>query len=301
MYLIFTHLKSWVAVARHNFKWVKIYSASPASFPPSAYCLCLWRLCRLIVVPWLCFQIKTLPYTKTCRNCAIIVVSIIMTIDLITVEIQVQKHKITCTPIMTIAHNSQTNKGNKIGTGCWWYSLHARLKLRYRWGHLVTGDWTGSETQSLKKETYYFLWQHETSGWAPSMPAHYKHNRHLNCMRAWFSVSTKPKHANRWLFFHHGWCGNCRYLTLIIWSINYTNTLSNYVMYSGQTQQNIKKKSRCTYNYIRYERLRTSIVIAEGTRRGGGEGLQSQNTVTAYLSNKLFLKAVTTFGVCTTL
>ena len=23
---------------------------------------------------------------------------------------------------------------------------HARLQLRYRWGHLVTGDWTGSET-----------------------------------------------------------------------------------------------------------------------------------------------------------
>ena len=121
VYLIFTHLKSWVAVARHNFKWVKIYSASPASCPPSAYCLCLWRrqLCRLIVVPWLCFQIKTLSYTKTCRNCAIIVVSIIMTLDLITVEVQVEKHKITCTPIMTIANNSQTNKGNKIGTGCW--------------------------------------------------------------------------------------------------------------------------------------------------------------------------------------
>ena len=33
-------------------------------------------------------------------------------------------------------------------------AVHARLQLRYRWGHLVTGDWTGSETLSLKKETH---------------------------------------------------------------------------------------------------------------------------------------------------
>ena len=57
---------------------------------------------------------------------------------------------------------------------------HARLQLRYRWGHLVTGDWTGSETQSFKKD-----WLHETSGWTPSMPGRYKHKHHLNCMRAW--------------------------------------------------------------------------------------------------------------------
>ena len=31
---------------------------------------------------------------------------------------------------------------------CW---LHAVLQLGYRWGHLVTGDWTRSETHSLKK------------------------------------------------------------------------------------------------------------------------------------------------------
>ena len=39
---------------------------------------------------------------------------------------------------------------------------HARLQLRYRWGHLVTGDWTGSETQSFKEETAYETNFHRT-------------------------------------------------------------------------------------------------------------------------------------------
>ena len=65
-------------------------------------------------------------------------------------------------------------------------SAHARLQLRYRWGHLVTGDWTGSETQSL-----LLSWQHETSGWTPSMPGRYKHKHHRNCMRAWFCLNIR--------------------------------------------------------------------------------------------------------------
>ena len=44
----------------------------------------------------------------------------------------------------------------------WSCSGHARLQLRYRLGHLVTGDWTGSETQSLKKETAYETNFHRT-------------------------------------------------------------------------------------------------------------------------------------------
>ena len=48
-----------------------------------------------------------------------------------------------------------------VGPALWCWP-HAWLQLRYSWGHFVTGDWTGSEIYSLKKEkifsmiTWYF-------------------------------------------------------------------------------------------------------------------------------------------------
>ena len=57
---------------------------------------------------------------------------------------------------------------------------HARLQLRYRWGHLVTGDWTRSDTHSHRK--YFFKTMSLRSGQSPVTKCPHLY---LNCRRAW--------------------------------------------------------------------------------------------------------------------
>ena len=96
---------------------------------------------------------------------------------------------------------------------CW---PHAWLQLRYSWGHFVTGDWTGSEIYSLKKEkifsmiTWYF-WlnpQHARSlktpsqlhasgaGQYPFSPSQYLST---SCWRDWVHIAyTAPMPFKCW-------------------------------------------------------------------------------------------------------
>ena len=74
------------------------------------------------------------------------------------------------------------------------YCTHARLQLRYRWGHLVTGDWTGSETQntlSVERRKTLSITHHALS---PSPSHHHRYIIHLiNWLQRFYRITMSLK------------------------------------------------------------------------------------------------------------